>query len=280
MPENLVELQPASDKPSPIWAHVKLAAALLVIVTIPVLAWRAASIAPIPNWRAVLGIIAPRSAGDYWTAVLALSTAALMAVAYRGLKSLGLTRRDILSRATREARESAVRQAEAFSREILHQGAELTTKFRAAKVPVFVQNVNEVRFDPDTQTDIPRAQAWHDAMPEPIRQECVKFLNNLEAWAMRFTCGLADRDIAYGPCATAYFSLVIQFYPLLLLFRQHRLSGKYPNTVALYLDWREKREAEGQGAQLTELLSRLNELQRKMVRGGTPLPPPIGTDID
>lgn len=46
--------------------------------------------------------IKPITPGDWWTLILAVGTWALTWVAYRGLRSLSLAKRDMLTRATRE----------------------------------------------------------------------------------------------------------------------------------------------------------------------------------
>ncbi len=190
----------------------------------------------------------------------------MLYIAYRGLKALGLTKHEIVTRAEREAVHAAVIQCERFSKEILVKAHAI----HVAKAPVFVKSFATLNFDQDNEQHVKEAVEWFEGLPPEVRNTCSNFLNDLESWCMPFTAGVADRDIAYGPCSTPFFSLVVQYYPFLLVFRRaNRISGSYPNVVGLFKHWRKRRTV----TEMDSILKRMQELDDKV----PDLPPNIGT---
>jgi hypothetical protein len=223
-------------------------------------------------------LIVPTNPTEFWALITAIGTFLIAALAWRGLRSLGLARIDMVTRATREGRACAIARCEEFAAKIIPANHEILVMFAKEQTPVFVRDPAEVRFDPDNETDLKRASDWVDNLSYPLQVKSLYQLNRLEAWAMYFTAQLADSAIAFGPCAPMYCSMIVQHYALLLHKRTLSSSGKYPSAVKLYKTWIAKLEDEQRGLKAGTLLKQLAQLQAQRASGD--LPGPLGTEID
>ena len=229
-------------------------------------------------WSAIWALLKPTNPTEFWTMITGLGTVAIVVVAYRGLRSLGLTRSDMITRAVRDARESAIARCEEFAREIIPANVPILNSLAKNKVAVFAKGAAEVDFESEDAQRLANAKAWCAALPPGVLNDCIRFLNRLEAWSMHFTNALADEDIAFGPCAPQYCSMIVQNYAVLLTRRVAASAGKYPNAVKLFHGWLEKLERQKQGLKLGDLLKQLGDLQAKGIAHR--LPKPLGTQID
>ena len=232
----------------------------------------------------VWSIVMPNNPGEFWALVGALAAIGLVVVAYKGLETLRLTqagleltRKEMATHATREARACAVARCEDFADKLLPQRELILNDMSAAKVPVFVKGGTSLSFEAVDAPTLAAATAWWHAIPFPLRRDSVKLLNSLEAWSAHFTNQLADEIVAFGPCAPQFCSLVVQMYAYLLLIRASNDSGKFPNVLMIFQSWMTRLEAEKRGVVTGNLLKQLAELQAK----DTPirrLPPPLGME--
>jgi hypothetical protein len=142
-----------------------------------------------------------------------------------------------------------------------------------------VQSPDEVKFDPDTSDHLEQAKAWLKDVPSDLLGDCVKLLNRLEAWSMYFTKGVADHEIAFAPCAPVFCGIVVRYYAVLLVARAGHASGKYPNLIEVFKDWRGQIESQKDGIKMKELVQSMKDLQARRGRG-TGLQPPLGTGSD
>src|ERR1700693_1903927 len=98
---------------------------------------------------AVWQLILPTDPTEFWTMVLGISTIALTVTAAIGLRSLVLTKREMLTRAQRDARESAIARFQELARDIIPANARLWAAMAASKVnPIFIPNPGSVQFGP------------------------------------------------------------------------------------------------------------------------------------
>lgn len=212
-------------------------------------------------------------------AVGALGALTVAAIAFRGLRSLRLTRDDINARVDRDAVACAIQQCEVFARSLL--GRRFNDALVTSAIPPFVKQPADVQFDPDSTDHLPKAKALVSALDPKLRNAAIVLMNDIEAWSMYFTSGLANARVAYGPCATPFMSLVVKLYPLLVVYRQHALSGQFPNTVHLFNSWRDKKDVDGKRAELGQVLERMRELDAKQMDPSRPkLPGTIGKIVD
>lgn len=145
-----------------------------------VIAWR---LIPATFRSLIWDLIRPTDPTEFWTMIAGLASALLVLLAWRGLRSLGLTKSDMLTRAVRDSRESAVRRCEEFGQTLITANAGILTKIAANKVPVFVQKPADVQFDPDNLQHLNAAKAWVSKIPQDLYGDCIALLNALEGWA-------------------------------------------------------------------------------------------------
>lgn len=235
----------------------------------------------LPWWMRFGALIKPTDPLAFWTCILAVSTAAVVIVAIRGLQSLKLARADMITRATRQARACALARCEEWAKSVIPQNGEILTAFSAAKVPVFIKDAKDVAFDPDNSDHVKIARDWWQALPPGISPKIITQLNALEAWSMYFIHELADSRVAFGPCAPTFCSQVVQFYAVLLVIRTGGGSGKFPNTIALYKKWIAELGDHEKGKKMASLLKELEQLQAKGPGQPDTLPlVPLGTKLD
>jgi hypothetical protein len=220
----------------------------------------------------------PNDPTSFWTAMLVIATVALVIVAYRGLASLRLAQKDMLTRATRDARQCAVTRCEEFERVIIPMNAKILAQLSAKNVGVFVKHQDHVDFDYTDAKQMEAAAAWFVALGFDLQSECITLLNRLEAWALYFTQALADQSVAAEPCAPVYQSMVVQLYPVLLVTISIPSNGKYTNLRQVYEDWTGQLEGKERQEAMESLLQKLNGLQTRPGTGKSTLPAPLGTD--
>lgn len=211
--------------------------------------------------------------------VAGAGAAAVAGVAWRGLRSLGLSRKDMLTRAQRDARECAIARFEELAQHIIPANAQLWAAIAASKVdPLIVPTPAGVRFDPDDPEHLRRGVKLLEKMPSEVRKDTIFFLNQLEAWAAYHTQGLADHEIAFGPCAPVFCSFVVQHYAMLLALRSDTAAGNFPNVVELFVSWRADLERQKLSLREEDLQKQLKALETARSRSKSTLQPPLGFD--
>lgn len=224
--------------------------------------------------------VMPHNPEQFWTFVAAAFSIGVFIAAWKGLRSLRLTRHELVTRAEREGRQCAISRCEELADEIIPQNTKLLNAMAEAGVPPFVSSASELQFDPDNPQLLNKAIDWFNALKPELRGDSILLLNRLEAWSMYFTQRLADPEVAFKPAAPFVVSTVAQLYAVLLIMRSDGAhSGKYPNLVELFQAWRGEMDKVNRGKQVGELLERVRTLQRE----GTPsakLQRPLGTDLD
>lgn len=218
-----------------------------------------------------LELISVENTGEFWAMMGALGTFALALIAARGLTSLGLAKKEIRTRSQREAIAAAIGACEAFRTEIIPLTSEFQARLAASAVPLFVDEPGKVQWDNAPKEEINRAVAWYNSLAPEMRALAIRMLNQLEAWSMHFTSNLADSKLAYGPTSTIFCLTVLRAYPVLLVFREARESGKFSNTVELYERWSRKKTKEEVDAQVQDLRMKASKI------GDHEHPPAIGT---
>jgi hypothetical protein len=211
----------------------------------------------------------PHSAPDFWTMVLALATVGVVIVAWRGLRSLGLTRTEMKNRATRESAQCAIDRCDEMSRQLLPTFTELFRELTGKGVPLFVDNPDQVSFEEKEETKkINRAIKWMGALDDGQLQRALQLMNGLECWSMPFTHdpALAAEKVAFKPCSAVFCQMVMSLYPALLTQRRtNPASGPFQNVVTLFNGWYAK---QAQGPMLEQL--------ERFQSDGAKLPPTIG----
>lgn len=228
----------------------------------------------------------PRNPGEFWAAVSAVAavlyvgvTLGVGIVAWYGLRSLRLAREDMVTRAVREAKALGISRGEEFSRMLRGEHKTIQAELFAAKVPSFLPNIgNRVAMFEDINRNYAEAKVWWRGVPDSTHDRIIYFLNDLEAWAMSFTNGLADSDVVFGPIAPTYCSIIMQYSPWIIICRKEQFEKFYPNLRSLFQAWRARLDAADSGSQTEAALraARAAELRRAEHQ----LPPIIGTKVD
>lgn len=239
-----------------------------VLYLLPRTLWIATT--PTELWAAVTGI----------AAVMALAvTLGVGMVAWYGLRSLRLSRHDMVTRATRESRTLSLARAEQFSQKIL--GPEHSTigaELHAANVPPFNQLVANRApiFEDAAMYDA--AKKWWSTVPPQTQNRIRKFMNDLEAWAMYFTQGLADSEIVFKPIAPTYCSIVLQYSPWVIVCRREDNEGYYSNVVKLFQAWRAELDVVEQGPSTEAALRASDAFAKRQAQ--LKVGPALGTKVD
>lgn len=204
---------------------------------------------------------------------LTVATIALAAVAFFGLRSVALSKKDMLNRARRESVQCAVDRCDEMARELLPLYVEVVAELAAKGVAVFVSDPSQVSFEEREETrKINSAIAWVKTLDHGLEAGTIALMNRLECWSMSFTTdpALADEQVAFDPCSTVFCQMVMSLYPSFLTQRRgNPASGPYQNVVTLFKGWY-ARKAQG------PMLAQLERLQTD----GSRLRPPIGIRLD
>jgi hypothetical protein len=96
----------------------------------------------------------------------------------------------------------------------------------------------------------------------------LRFLNNMEAFAVYFTSRVADEKVAYDTLGKTFLGTIEEVMPYIL---QCREDGYYKNIVRLFAIWRARSESE-------KLLAEKNSIEKKLAAAKTSYHVPIGTD--
>ncbi len=222
----------------------------------------------------LIDLVVPRTTQEFWTSVEGLAGVVVVVAAIRGLKSL----KAVVAQAMREGRTCAIHRCEEWATKVIPRNGEIYRKLAEGKVALFVPSLAEVKFESEVQPALAsRANVWWDALPPDVPRLIVEHMNALEAWSMYFTSGVADRDLAFGPCAPTYVTTVGRYYAFLLVMRSGQGAGKFPNTVLLFQEWYHKLDRERKAGEMKRLDEQMKQLQSK--GPGVTLPPMLGTDL-
>ena len=216
-------------------------------------------------------LLTPADGLEAWTAILALATIALVAVAAIGLRSLSLTRKDIGNRNTREIAQHTIDRCREMCDELIPLLGQFLEGLSEKGVALFVEDAGQVSFKADEEAKkINAAIHWMEKLEPELLAQTITLANKLECWSTSFTHdpALADQEFAFEPCSSVYCQMIMMLYPAFLTQRRtNPASGPYQNAVTLFESWYSTK----QQAQLLEQLERAKEDEGK-------LPPLIGNE--
>ncbi len=202
-----------------------------------------------------------------------LSGPALVVIAAIGLYQLYLAKRDIQLRSQREAATLAAAEARHFNTRII----ELTTQARSAtfaeKIELYEGEVGD--FSPDSVKDAALGRLWDDAHHQPKAAQALgvinSLLNELEAFALYFTKGVADEEIAFVAVGRYFCDLVRRYYPVIAKSRTEKQEDAFQPIVDLYHIWH-ARVAE------PSLKKKAEAIKQELASLPKPRVKPIGTE--
>ncbi|MEO8564321.1 MAG: hypothetical protein ABI601_19760 [bacterium] len=172
------------------------------------------------------------------------------------------------NRNTREAAQATIDRCVEMSRELLPRYTAMMAGLKAKGIKLFVRDASQVSFTKSEEVKkINEAIVWMRQLDEPLLQQVIGIMNQLETWSMSFTHNpsLADEKVAFEPCSSVFCQMVMSLYPMYLTQRRtNPASGPFQNTVTLFQGWYAKKAKD----QLLEQLKRQED--------GPKLPPTIG----
>ena len=168
-----------------------------------------------------------------------LSAPALVVIAAIGLYQLYLTKRDIRLRSQREAATLATAEARHFNTRIIELSNQASSTALAHQVKLYEGEVGD--FSPDSVNDATWGSFWGGAPYQPEAVQALgifhSLLNELEAFALYFTKGVADEEIAFGAVGRYFCVLVQQYYPVIAKSRTEKEEDTFQPIVDLYHIW-------------------------------------------
>jgi hypothetical protein len=196
--------------------------------------------------------------------VSAVASIALAIVAGLGLRQLTLTKRDMKTRSERDGIAYAVAQCRIFGDQIIPMWATVTEKLaQGQKKQIEIQNPRGLKFDiKDPKHPIALiCRDWIEGVSGNVTSTCLALLNQVELFAMNFTSGLADAEIAFRPTSDVLFQIVVKLYPFIILLRTDRDPTLYFNTVELFQTWMQDKSAATIQEQMVDLQNTFDRLQ-------------------
>jgi hypothetical protein len=123
-------------------------------------------------------LLRPVDAVGFWTMVAGIGSCAVAFVAWRGLRSLRLSKTDMVNRAKRDSIQCAIDRCEQMAQELLPLNFEILSEFAARKVPVFVTDPAQVSFEQKEEVHkIRSALGWVTDLTPELQAKTIKLTN-------------------------------------------------------------------------------------------------------
>lgn len=214
-------------------------------------------------------LIVPKDPVGFWTMALTVATVILAVVAFLGLRSIAVSKRDMKDRNTREAAQATIKLCVEMSRELLPEYSAVMAALHAKGIALFISDAAQVSFEKTEEVKkINDAIGWMHQLDGDLINQVIAFMNHLETWSMSFAHdpSPADQNVAFEPCSSVFCQMVMSIYPMLLTQRRtNPASGPFQNTVTLFKAWYAKKAQD-------QLLDQLKRVQADAPQ----LPPTIG----
>lgn len=162
-----------------------------------------------------------------------------------------VARQDVRVRCQREAASLAAERCERFANETLPRAQRLLNEVQGFGVDLKQWESLPPRLDDPTFLRRAEVAAWLTSVEANMCAvpPMTEVLNTLESFAIYFTSGAADEQIAYPAVGAIYCKWIEQFAPHLVAVRSKQVkgftSGPYKHAVELYETWscRSRRES-------------------------------------
>ncbi len=185
------------------------------------------------------------------------STPILAILAWKGLKQIRVTRDVARITARRESFRLATERCEQFASVILPASEAVDQVFEQKKFSQFQKIIVEEN-DKGISISWKDSRKWLDELSKN-GDSVYRLANLLEGFALWFTCGIADENVAFRPCGSSFCGMVKQILPMLVM--ENKRNKTYSHTLRLYVAWRDKIKIEKNQAKQQEL-----EMERKSLK--------------
>jgi hypothetical protein len=221
---------------------------------------------------------------DWFEIAYFVATVLMALAAWVALKHLKIAKAT-LEQAQRDLQVRSKREAVSLAIELCREyGTDFGKRYEAEMVDLhkngfvfFRWPMSDLEFAHSSIVNRQEADQWvlQFTKNRALALRAVAILNELEAFALPFAGGVADEEVAYPVIGKLFIDAVLGFAPYLITLRDDKdrniISGKFPNTVALFRLW----YARSGRAELDEKQKQLAAEQNKLPK----LEPikPIGT---
>ena len=179
-------------------------------------------------------------------------------------QQLEVAKKSMETNARREAAVFTAKQCDFFASSILIDYGTVLGLFNKKKIKTIAISENETVFDLEYTDWIRENIESLFANNQGVYSECVKLLNNLEAFSIYFIHRICDEEMAYLPVAKTYITIVEKLSPIIGLSRDNSSDRAYTNILQLYDIWKKKILKEKFQIKQQELFEQLSETQKQV----------------
>lgn len=185
--------------------------------------------------------------------------------------AIEVAKRDIAIRSKREAALLAAQKCEELADTKIQKQSVILEKLKKNQVPLQVWELRDFEFTPGSLVDRTRADQWvQDLRGKGLHNDVVEFINYLEGFAIYFSSGAADEEVAFPVMGIPFTTAVGVFAPYIIAMRHQHLfnsnSGKFFHTEKLYTVWRQKLQKEDLEAQLKSVQQSLSNMKPQQMK--------------
>jgi hypothetical protein len=182
---------------------------------------------------------------------------------------------DIRIRCKREAAALAAERCQEFAERLLPQGQGWIRSIRELGVELKPWREAPLNLDDRKFLEAPEAVAWLKSVSSKagVSGHMSDLLNSLESFAIYFTSGAADEEVAYPAIGNIYCKWVEYFAPHLIAVRSNAVrgvtTGQFVHTVTLYATWTARARRDQLHAEQTKIQDQLSRTPDRRI-------PPVG----
>jgi hypothetical protein len=194
----------------------------------------------------------------------------LVVVAILALKQISIAKGDVQVRSRREAASLATTQCQRYYSEIIPLLNELDELINQKEIPEYRGEIADF-----CQDDILKNPTWAIkwlSKTDDLLKLWIQVLNSLESFAIYFTTGVADEEIAFSTIGLSYCNTVKKLYAFIATGRIKGKNKHFEHIVTLYKLWSSRLEKYNLEDQLDEMQSKIKSIKVKTIK-------PIGTDF-
>ena len=188
-----------------------------------------------------------------------------------GIIQISLTKKSLKTNSNRAAANLAANQIEIYCNKIIRLQNNIFFKETEKKVPNIKLEVGE--FNKSYLIKKLGEATYENNIKErfPVTLYVLDVLNAMESFAIYFTKGVADEEIAYSSIGRTYCNTVEDLYFDIASYLSDDNDKSFSNLIELYKLWKVRLKSEKLSAEKEQLLQELDKLKIEKIK-------PIGTE--
>lgn len=192
-----------------------------------------------------------------------ISAIGLALFAYLGLQQIAILKSTSATQAKRDALKLTSEQCTIYVEKIIPLQNAYHAALKKHNIKYFDGWTTEVLNDEIivSRKTPPDPKGFEEAIPH------MAFLNNMEAFSVYFTSGVADEEVAYNSVAKTFLKTCDGIMPWAIKLRK---DGYFKSLVSLYIIWKSRAENE-------KLIIEKENIEKKLTNTKTTFRSPIGT---